>query len=316
MKAKKERWLMVTVAVLEWTVLNGVAIAAESGICEKVAALADAGTIEYHWQDQVDINNDGSLENLDLVGDGITDFEVYRNRNEPSASSPIWDSLGGPFWQFLTIEDITYRVQCRDPGCWAPARLFFTDAKNDTTEVCHFRQQYQEMVAAGGTLCHSLIGDNAKKYIRAHPLRLEYGNRLPEFHYAREQVKVDFDNDGIDEELIRVEINNESRSPCSYYYFDLLDTGVEMEGLVGKRDLLLRLQQISDPKHDVYPTKRCSGNDAGWLELDGAVLFESKYRGQQPDAISQFHDVMKMHSDGTVERICQYTVLQKTKVVR
>ncbi|MFZ5843982.1 MAG: hypothetical protein ACOY3E_13925 [Pseudomonadota bacterium] len=317
---KRVAWILtaVTISVAGWVAQSGMVAAADHGICERIGEMADAGTIKYHWQDKIDINNDGVLETIQFVGDHVYDSAVYHS--EDGATLPVGDAGGEPsdglFWQHLVMGDNTYRVQCRDPGCWAPSRVILTSPSNATTEVCRFRQQYQEVVRTGPPFCQSLIGDNTSKYISGNPIRSEDSYRQKKFLYPRARVNVDFNNDGSKDELIRMDIVNESRVPCAYSYFDLLNTEHASEGFEKRRKVLLELQQIADPEEESYPTNNCYGNDAGWLFFDGKVLFETKYRGQSPDVRSQFHDVIKMNQDGTMDQICQYTVLQKTQVVR
>lgn len=290
----------------------------EGGLCEQIAELADARKIQYDYESSIDINNDGEEEHVEYVEDGMVELARYRTRNgEPlELDSVIYEMNAGGFWQHLKLDGQIYRVQCVDPSCWAPSRVIRTGPDNVTQEVCRFRQQYNEQVVEGPSVCQSLIGDNAEKYIAGVKVAFD-DKRIDRWaSHPRRQLKLDFDNDGEQELLVQIDLENSSGKPCGYSYFDLLAPDGEGVQYGKQRDTLLKLQQMADPDTEIYPVSasRCYGNDAGWLKIDNSFVFETKYRGALPSALAQFHNVFRFEPDGARTTICQFSVSQETEV--
>ena len=157
--------------------------------------------------------------------------------------------------------------------------------------------------------CKSLLTDHPPVAVEFEtPTRLTSERLDVEMQAARPrpvaQAEFDFDNDGTSENIVMIEVASSAGRGCDFTYYDLLDAaGTEIrEG--PKRDRLRKLQSENvyiDPAYT--PTPRCGGFSR-WLEYNGEVALEIRYKGDSPKRGGHlYHQVWAVRETG-IEKIC------------
>jgi hypothetical protein len=178
-------------------------------------------------------------------------------------------------------------------------------------KTCHFKTRVIELFdekSADPKLCQ-LIATNRPPYIEAQVLHSLVNNAIVAAGYSEttfdRALKVDFDNDGNDDVLVRLQYTSGAGRGCDYSFFDLLNARRDGFSTSKGRTLLQEMQRTAKEPHMRHNVPSCSGNTTGWFRYNGITYYETKYPGDEPKGERQkFHRVSYI-KDGNIKTVCE-----------
>lgn len=260
----------------------------------------------------IDVNNDGSDERIGaacFMGRPICPREARTLDGAPVA----YDQVGfewKDFWTYgfgwLRYAGRTYGVHTKDDEGSFISHLTYLAEDDHEHLVCMFENDVREFMSSIDQRNISLCAEVGAKrilYLDEMPIGDMPSSRIgrPETH-PQATVRLDADNDGRIEALVRLEYSSGAGRGCDSVYFDVLseqDKGLDI-GPTHRR--LMELQQIEP---DAKVPGRCGGNQPRWFEYRGTNYLEVKYPGTQPTGPSTEVWWVGRVWDGKIERVCQ-----------
>lgn len=166
-------------------------------------------------------------------------------------------------------------------------------------------------------LCQ-LVMKNRPPYIETDGFHSLTNDALQKAGYSEtsfgKALKVDFDNDGIDDYLVSLQYASGAGRGCDYSFFDLLNSRRDGFSASKGRELLQEMQGTGRQPARRHDVPLCSGNTTGWFRYNGIVYYETKYPGDEPKVGSQeFHRVSYIKG-GTVKTVCDASFAIQTTV--
>lgn len=153
-----------------------------------------------------------------------------------------------------------------------------------------------------------LVQKNRPSYIDTEGLHSLTNDAVRKAGYSEtsfgKALKVDFDNDGVDDYLVSLQYASGAGRGCDYVFFDLLNARRDGFSTSKGRALLQEMQGAGKRPGMRHDVPSCSGNTTGWFRNNGMIYYETKYPGDAPRIGSQeFHSVSYI-KDGTVKKVC------------
>ena len=293
-------------------------------VCEVIAAYANANRLTELVSDTgLDIPFGGRRIDLAFTTEGTAHVPAYYafdtahdfplNHDELPAPPPgAADLWGGDNLGLLTYNDRHFILYHRDLKHPVSARDIASGAQ------CRFKVETVETIgpkALDRELCARLQGKNAPPTLsfagQAKIPRKEVSKRWSESEIERTQM-LDIANDGTPVNVAEIFMASGAGAGCDATFYDLLDaTGTSFDN-GPKRDMLLKLQNITAGNR--YPV-RCQ-NKPRFFTHQGKIHFETRPATWPPiDDWNKYHDVRR-GDNGEVREICDFKVKTRVSVDR
>lgn len=293
-------------------------------VCETIAAYANANRLSDLVSDTgLDIPFGGRRIDLAFTTEGtahVPAYYAFDTANDfpldhddlpapPAGAEDLW---GGDHLALLTYNDRHFILYHHDLKHPVSAR----DIANGA--LCRFQVETVETIgpkALDRELCTRLQGKNAPPTLsftgQAKIPRKEVSERWSESDVERVRM-LDMANDGTPVNVAELSLSSGAGAGCDATFYDLLDvTGTSFEE-GQKRDLLLKLQNISAGER--YPV-RCQ-NKPRFFTHQGKIHFETRPATWPPvDDWNKYHDVRRV-DNSEVREICDFKVKTRVSVDR
>ncbi|MGN7437185.1 MAG: hypothetical protein ACTHOO_00980 [Alcanivorax sp.] len=287
-------------------------------VCEYIAGLPEKADFTISGSQSAilhfDANNDGKLEKVSQTIAGTAMVTLLWFRDFDGNKIPInqknfeWKDFGSYSYGWVPHKH-NYLVGFDS----APLYLSYINDRNEEYWLCSFKAKPEvkffptinkkEDPAYYKKLCEDVDKGNVEF------LPLEEEKHQAEDAYNIKvfgHINVDYDNDGVTENISAVDISNGAGRGCSQKFFANLDG----ERIV--KDILRNEMQIWT----------CGGNEAEWFQYDGKTYLLNKYKKEYLQKGRNEIYRVDIIQDGKAKRVCDsmfnwtYEVDQYSKVVK
>lgn len=263
---------------------------------------------EYY---KIDINNDGALENVVIVGQGSAHSkgvmvldEKWKVLEFSTLSSDESDCLGAS-QRIVKFRDRYYVVD----SCKESMNYAFMYDKKQLVTVCTFDYETQptEVITKSldDNLCHAGVDKklNYVSFTEAHTL--DYGchdSEGPECAHPLPMVaKVDIDNNGAPDLVVRMGVAWGGGAGCDFESLDILGDSRKDVVKTESADLLRKATQ----KWGI-----CGNATSLPFIFNGQVYVENKYNEQWP---SNYHNIIQLKG-GKIITVCEFSAKRRVVI--
>ena len=296
----------------------------DNDVCKTIAAYANANRLSDLVSDiGLDIPFGGRRIDLVFTTEGTAHVPAYYafdtandfplDRDDlpapPAGAEDLW---GGDNLALLTYDDRHFILYHRGLKHPVSGRNIADGA------LCRFKVETVETIgpkALDREFCSRLQGKNPPPTLsfkgKARISRQEVSERWSESEVERTRM-LDIANDGNPLNVAELSLSSGAGAGCDATFYDLLDTAGTSFDDGPKRDLLLKLQNISPG--DRFPV-RCQ-NKPRFFTHQGKIHFETRPTTWPPiDDWNQYHEV-RMIDAGQVREVCDFRLKTRVSVDR
>jgi hypothetical protein len=256
------------------------------------------------YENVIDANNDGILEFISKTTQGTARIEsigVY-DQNREIVYSPRgeydWNGSLSRDQDILPYAGFYY-FALHDSG--VPVQIVRSNSDYSEKVVCAVTNVKNEPYltkSIDDALCKNIpTPSNKGKNISSSDVSIPVPSAFP---YAI--VFVDFNNDGKEENLVKIEYASGAGSGCDAEWHDILDNKNEIYTSHPERELLLELQDVDYSSR--HPA-RCGRMATNWLKHNGKVLMERKFYGSHRWSSEMYRRVYKIENKNS-ELLCEF----------
>ena len=125
------------------------------------------------------------------------------------------------------------------------------------------------------------------------------------------QLDIDFDNDGVTDELVELQFSSGGRRACSFTYFEIVDKSWSGFESSDRQQLLLDMQGIESVGG--FPGN-CGGSQRKWFRFNGINYLEDSTVYTDPRYNNSQSHVIRYIKDGSIHNTCEFRFSIKTSV--
>lgn len=265
---------------------------------------------------RLDVNNDKIDESISmgLSGTARVPNPYYLNTDGERISIKKegyeWKTYSTYGIRYVRQEGVVFRLHCMDNSCSNPRYLEYISPRNIAYVACEFKQEVSVVSLSDLPVCLSRARYSPNSYLplEEHP---GFNSKKWKRHFTSYENfgKIDFNNDGVEDNIVLAGYYSGSGRGCSFRYFDLLDKNWDIAIGTSNRDALLKMQKVKPGREGTKNSSdvpHWSINRTGWFVFKNTVFYESRSTDKNGLSPSSYHNIFSIDKDGIIKKYCDY----------
>jgi uncharacterized protein len=208
-----------------------------------------------------DINNDGINETIKCHTQGTMNAPYCKYLNNKSKNIEISEIMPRECCsyglKFLNINNRLYKLTAHDDSLHYPDYLLYTTPSNEEYILCKFQNKtveqwtYNYDLKDSKQICDAAIAKKQNiEFTEQANKKIQKNDRFAFSSKADNEGQLDFDNDGIENNLVTIEYVSGAGRGCDFSYYDELNAKKDDFANSKSRGLLIEMQNIhSNSRH-------------------------------------------------------------------